>query len=386
MQFALLGDHPAGVAMAAALAATGRHELACFSGVGNSPAAGKELLARHRMDGQPVSDLEEILANPAIEAVIVASPLSVRPAHLRRAAQSERHVLCVHPPDTAPDIAYEAALVQGDTHKALFPLVGECLHPAVLAFGQLLREGSTPQAGPHLLQLERWAAIVTRTGVKPTFPDWIVLRALGGEIGEVSAFAAAEDLNPDEPLLLAGRFDTAGLFQATLIPGQPSAKLVIHSLQGAKRAELVFPEGMEGPSQLRWHSRDGGQCERSWPPWQPWTQLVELFEAAVAADGPSPQPSWQDTIRCLELDDAARRSLAHRRTHTLEFQDASEEVGFKGTMTLVGCAVLWGTLGLLILAASYPALGWAIAPVLAIFLLLQVLRWVIPGHKPESRN
>ena len=62
----------------------------------------------------------------------------------------------------------------------------------------------------------------------------------------------------------------------------------------------------------------------------------------------------------------------------LEYQEASEEVGFKGTMTLVGCGLLWGSLLLLILSRWVPWLGWAILPVFALFLALQLLRWAVP--------
>ena len=70
----------------------------------------------------------------------------------------------------------------------------------------------------------------------------------------------------------------------------------------------------------------------------------------------------------------------------MEYQDASEEVGFKGTMTLVGCGLLWSVLVVLILSAWFPRLGWAIAPLLAIFLALQLLRWFIPRPPPSEEQ
>jgi hypothetical protein len=116
--------------------------------------------------------------------------------------------------------------------------------------------------------------------------------------------------------------------------------------------------------------------------------LVEAFEAAVAAYVEMGQgkttvgrPCWQDAIRCLELDDAARRSIARRRSSTLEFQEATEEVGFKGTMTLVGCGMLWAIVGLVVLSRWAPWLGWAIIPLLAAFLIMQTLRWALPRRK-----
>jgi hypothetical protein len=53
-------------------------------------------------------------------------------------------------------------------------------------------------------------------------------------------------------------------------------------------------------------------------------------------------------------------------------------------MTLVGCALLWGGLVLLILSIWVPWLGWGILPVLAAFLALQLLRWAVPPKEPPA--
>src|SRR5262249_12559498 len=82
---------------------------------------------------------------------------------------------------------------------------------------------------------------------------------------------------------------------------------------------------------------------------------------------------------------AARRSVLRRRVSTLEYPEASEEVGFKGTMTLVGCATLWLCLLLLIVSYWFPWIGWVIVPVLVFFLGLQLLRWFVP-KSPQQRS
>ena len=145
-------------------------------------------------------------------------------------------------------------------------------------------------------------------------------------------------------------------------------------------ATVTCDGGLIGPGKLALHERPDEPSEELWPGWDPWPEMVKVFDAALAGkEKTSPlEPSWQDAIRCLELDDAARRSIARRRASLLEYPEASEEVGFKGTMTLVGCAVLWGSLFLLVLATWFPRVGWVIAPILVLFLALQLLRWVIP--------
>jgi hypothetical protein len=155
-----------------------------------------------------------------------------------------------------------------------------------------------------------------------------------------------------------GRFERGGLFQVTYLPGGPAGD-------------------------------HGG----------PWEKVVEEFEAEVAffasarraeptagaKDRPGAKLAWIDEVRALELDDAAARSLSKRRSTLMEYQEASEEVGFKGTMTLVGCGILWSAVMLLILSAWVPWLGWVILPVILLFLALQTLGW-LTGERSAARR
>lgn len=392
MRFALLGNHPDGLDMARALVESGRHQLAVYSG----PMGGAETLRNRGVNpSQTVGDLEEVLADPAIEAVIVAGPITDRAAQLRRALQSERHVLCVHPTDQTPDVAHEAAMIQVDTKQVLLPLLPAALHPLLgrlreLKLGNLL-----------WIDLERWSPDPILIDTDPArhraaVPDWDVLRAMGGEIAEVSAFAEREELSSEEPLLLAGRFDGGGLFRVAYVPDQRETRWRLSLIGVDGQAELTFPQGGAGPSGLKWRDADG-EHEENAEPWDAWAALVPVFEAAIedqtrgASKGPNDKPllapragkivTWQDEIRALELDAAARRSVEYRRAIVLEYQEANEEVGFKGTMTLAGCGVLWGIFFLLILSMWLPRLGWLIVPLLAGFLMLQLFRWIIPARK-----
>src|SRR5262249_7149400 len=105
-------------------------------------------------------------------------------------------------------------------------------------------------------------------------------------------------------------------------------------------------------------------------PAHPWSPPTDL---------PLRLPSWRDAIRCLELDEATRRSVARRRASTLDNQEATEEASFKGAMTLMGCGMLWISVVLLILSVWVPWLGWLIVPVFGLFLVLQAFRWIVPS-------
>lgn len=404
MRFALLGDHPDGVEMASALVQSGRHHiLACTTRLD------EDVLRRWGGAPRRVGDLEEVLSDPAIEAVIVASHPSVRSAQLRRALQSERHVLCAHPADQTPEIVYEAAMIRNDTGCVLLPILPEATHPAFRRLAEFVprKDGAgSPIGSFRLLTMERGVAGEVLDGIwiagqKPSLPGWDILRGIGGEIAEVSAFAEHEEPGEGEPVLVSGRFEQGGLFLLTLLPHEKQPNWRITVVGSAGRAELLFPLGWSGPATLDWRDAEGEQREEYWERWDPWPELVETFERLVAksatpqvdsplplskgGEGHSAQPlSWQDSIRALELDDAARRSIERRRSFLLEYPEATEEVGFKGTMTLVGCSMLWSVLLLLILSRWWPALGWLIVPLIVAFLGMQLLRYFIP-KRPESK-
>src|SRR5262245_25889961 len=115
MRFALVGNDREGVALARAMIDSGRHRLQYVTSVPRDRPWPEDV--------RQVNDLEEVLADPEVEAVIVASSLANRAAHLRRALQSERTVFCLHPVDTRPDAAYEAGMIRQDTRQLLLPIM-----------------------------------------------------------------------------------------------------------------------------------------------------------------------------------------------------------------------------------------------------------------------
>lgn len=424
MRFALVGEHPDGLDMARALAESGRHELVVYCG----GALGMERLRRWELSPPRVGDLEEALANSRVEAVIVAGGPADRLNQLRRALQSEHHVLCVHPLDM--DGAYEAGMLQADARRLLLPLLPETLHPGFRRLAELTRfDGgvpaspasstaisespvSAPRAGSatspafDLLDMELWTTEAVfagdeRDAEQLDLPGWNVARMLGGDIVEVFGLTLEEEIVPGELVLVSGRFLRGGMLRAAYLPQQGESRWCWTMMKRYRRYELIFPQGWPGPAQLAWTDESGAPHQEHWDTWNPWPALVEVFEAALGRFTPEaivdpgkhratsltglslPQVTWQDEVRGLELNDAVHRSVERRRASTLDFQEASEEVGFKGAMTLVGCSLIWLSLALLIFSFWLPWLGWLIPPVFGIFLLLQVFRWAVP--QPEAK-
>lgn len=357
MRFALLGDHADGLAAARALVQTGRHELLAV--LGESPPAFAANAKVH-------ADVEEILADPAVELVIVATDLPRRGDDLRRALQSERHVLCAHPCAANIDRVYEAALMQAETGKLLLPLMSEGLHPALTELKRRLQEIVDP------MSLMKWELPAGQ--LRPGFTGWTILRRLGGDIAEISGVSASSGWAPDQPLFVTGRFEDGQMFQIVTGPASALNRLTMQA--GASRVQL---DALAAWSETIVESSIG---EKTTIAFDAWPALVAEIE--VQLTGQTARLSWHDAIRCQELDDALRRSIEKRRSESLDYQEVSADSGSKGTITLIGCAMLWLMLLIFGLSIWVPWIRWAIVPLIVVFLGLILLRVLGVGTKPRQ--
>lgn len=355
MRFAIFGDHPDGLRLAQALSQSGRHQVVAQAT--GTPTAGFRYF----------NDIEEVLADPNIEAIVVASSIDQRLNHLRRVLQSERSAFCVHPVDLRPDGAYEIHMLQGDAHQVVLPIMPEWFSPAIEELKTSMTDVPTNAVlGIQICQRDG-AVLPSATGEnRSTLPGWTILRRVGGDIVEVAAFAKTEELHESEPVVGFGKFPNGRLFQVAWLSDGLRDSVGVSILGSAP----------EAPTEIR--AADATE----------WNALIERFDRAVARLKSAPRVppgsgpaldlrdglGWHDEIRAAELNDLARRSIERRRVYSLDFQEATEEVGFKGTMTLVGCALLWMLPVVALLFAWVPKLAWIVLAVLLVFLALQLLK------------
>src|SRR5262249_19517789 len=157
------------------------------------------------------------------------------------------------------------------------------LHPGVVRLAALARAPDGPLGTVRLIELQHSSPqplLLEGYGGshKPAFPGWDVLRAVGGAVAEGFAFAAKEEAPREQPLLVAGRFEPGGLFEAGFLPGQPETYWSLNATGTAGRAELAFPQGWSGPAWLTCRDAAGAQHEETWDAWDPWPALVAVFE------------------------------------------------------------------------------------------------------------
>ncbi|MCX7701955.1 MAG: hypothetical protein N2039_13845 [Gemmataceae bacterium] len=369
MRIALIGNHPDGVALAEVFQARGDCVVV---GLVDVNAAGRFPAATTH------ADIEDLLARSDVDLVIVAGPFRRRGPQLRRAMQSRMHVLCVSPAADSPDTAYEAALIQGDTKKLLLPIVPQLLDSAVAAVEDWLsrERGAADPSGRHRLFL--WEQVGRPSGDDPAAPDWFLIRRLGGDIVELTGMAPEDNPDGTEPIIFSGRFQDGSLLHGWIEPNATefSWSLTIRSgartarIEAKPGADLEFSASDSGGPPLK---RQSGDRVGTW----------RAFAEAVYTRVKEPQPwlvAWQDEIRVCEWDDALRRSIVKRKVSTVDYQEISEEVGSRGTLTLIGCGMVWLMLLLAFVAIWQPLVLWGVIPLLLVFFALLLLNWL--ARKP----
>jgi predicted dehydrogenase len=105
------------------------------------PARLRALASRHQ-DVRSIQDLDEVLCDDAVEAVIVATPPQTHHAIVKRALEAGKHVLVEKPLATRLVDAQELADVAADAELVLMPGHTFIYSPAVNAVRDLIQDGT----------------------------------------------------------------------------------------------------------------------------------------------------------------------------------------------------------------------------------------------------
>ncbi len=141
------------------------------------------------------SDLEDALARPGIDVVIVGGPIVERGEYLRRSAAEGLAIINLHPPGADSEAYYQVALSRAETGAVIVPDMPLRLHPGVAALKRAI-DGAQPGAFRGLrVEFPSFddATDLARVAV-PRAVD--LVRAL---IGEIDALTATGDPPGERP-------------------------------------------------------------------------------------------------------------------------------------------------------------------------------------------
>jgi myo-inositol 2-dehydrogenase/D-chiro-inositol 1-dehydrogenase len=370
MHVVILGDGEEELAWARWLAGQPEHRLdAAYPGFPDASMAG---IPAPR-------DLEDALARPDVEAIIVGGPLEARGEWLRRAAAEGYAIIVLHPPGPDSEAYYQVALSREETGAVIVPDLPLRLHPGVQALRRALSEG---ELGPFRgLRLEAASRPPATSLVSVAFARAVdAIRAILGEIDDLTATGDPPGEDPDLELVVQLR--AAGAFRAEVrirSEAAASTRLMLLGERGSLSLDVEAPRLML--------KRSDAEEPIELPPWDPYEAIMTVvafsLERRTASEPPS--PNLLDGTRAMELSEAANRSLRRGRTVELHYESISEESTFKSVMTSTGCLVFLASLFVLPLAMVGAAIGlkWAlyipylIPPALILFVMLQTLSLAI---------
>lgn len=360
---ALLGDDPAVLPLLRAASAGTRSRFghAALSGsMASSIVAACPAVRLH--------DRWEGLLQDGIQAVLIAGTSDGVLEGARKLAAEGKPLLVFPHASHGTTFFYELSLIRDGNRVLLVPVFP---HRALPAVSQALRDVRENKLGKIVqIQLSRDVSFPS-TASPPLLSsgdveefllhDADLLRCFGGRYDRVTALrtgtigegfssatvALAGDHLPDASWTLrAVSEDGSGTSdRATAPAGRRSSRWTLTVVGEQGRREVRDPDS-ENPA---------AAGEASWG-----VPLLETFGRAL--DGEPASPDWSDLVRAAEVVDAARRSVARRRTIELHHETASERGQFKSHMTAIGCGVLILTLllvfGLLLVGAVVKFPPW----------------------------
>ena len=383
MNILILGNDPEELAWAKWFRERGEHRLVAMFPGSHDPA----------LAGVPVArDLDDALARPGIDAVIVGGPIADRAESLRRAAAEGLAIICIHPPGLTP------RRITRSPSAALKParsLCRTCRCGCIRGWPSCVRPLSPASSGAFRgLRIEAQSGTQKLDLPRMMFTRIVdVVRALLGEIEALTATGDPPGQHPDLELIVQLR--TAGTRRAELrLCAGPDEACRISLLGASGSMTLEVDPRFEEPARLIRRVTPHPDEVHELQPWDAHEAIFSvLSESSSRRDSTDlPHPSLLDATRTMELSEATARSLRRGRTVDLHYEEVSEEATFKAVMTSTGCVVLLIALFILPIALGGPALGldwtiyiaYVIPPALVIFVAMQALRLAV--RRPETPN
>jgi 1,5-anhydro-D-fructose reductase (1,5-anhydro-D-mannitol-forming) len=270
------------------------------------------------------TDYDQMLSDPAVQAVLITTPNALHPAQALAACRAGKHVLCDKP--LATSVAEAAQVVEAfdkaglklginfqTRHHACFQETKRLLEAGVIGDVLIVQA----EAGPGRAGLGSWRADAELAGLGTVYNIGVhvydLLRyLLRAEVTEVSAmFDTGRERRLETAALTLLRFDNGVLAYVNVNQIVPhyQADIDIYGTKGRIVGDQLTRPWQDG--ELRVLTEEGEKVTR-YSNKDMYVRTVEDFARAVI-EGGQPNPSGIDGLRSAQLTDAIARSAREGR-------------------------------------------------------------------------
>jgi predicted dehydrogenase len=395
MKLAILGTDSDVLSLVDAALAAGHQVVWC----GDVRDQDRETLASALPRFRESEDWESLLDHRLADAVIVGrgdTHEGFRAEQLKRLAADIMPVLAVHPIGTSVLAYYELDMARHEVHGVLRHYSPAAGSPAVELLHDWVESGNSSIGAVHQIVFQRSLADCSRESVvRHLARDVEVLRSVAGGVRSVSAVGpqAAEASYASLQVQMTG-------------PGVATIRWAVTPAAKDNAAASLSLVGERGTAVLKFSSTEnrvtttvGDSVEEfSTPPFDVPAAAVASLATALPANGTEQSESastWQAATAAMEVVDTIELSLQKGRTIEVHQQRLTEQLAFRGTMAAFGCGLLMLMFLLLPLAGVVGDLFgvrikqlWPVMllAVLALFLLMQALPWLVKRRSPPDTS
>jgi 1,5-anhydro-D-fructose reductase (1,5-anhydro-D-mannitol-forming) len=290
-----------------------------------------EAFAGRHGAARALTSFHELLADPGVDAVYIATPNALHADEVVAAARAGKHVMCDKPlalsvADARRAVAAceQAGVRVGITFQTRF-------HDNFGRFREVVQDGSLGEIrvvqvemSPGRTLLKGWRTDPALAGLGAlnnlgVHAFDLVRWLLGAEVTEVTAMAGHEGgLDPETLALVLLRYGTGALAYVNVNQSVafPQADITVYGTKGRAVGRSCTRMNMSGSLGIL---TADGETTIETASYHAYRGAVMAFEDAVAADR-EPSPSGLDGLRSVELTSAIAESLRGGRTIAMAAQ------------------------------------------------------------------
>jgi len=393
MDFALVGQSVEASQLADVIKKSRDHQI-----VATFPFAAALEEAWTQAKLNPVQDSWESLLHDSVADAVILSPtdnLDLQANCMRKLAQVAVPMWVIHPAGESI-LGYEIEMICRDSHGVVVPHLPAVHHPAVAWLVEIMQ--AVPHQAPGLIERVNFNRPLRnrdrRAVLHQLTHDVQLIRMLVGEVEQVAAMNSAATDQSYANLSVQMRSAKNAVVTWSVSSAGDSSAATLAVVAACDTVRLSMPEDVDN-----WTIKSSSG-EFDWLP----TARINLADVALdcfvkSVNGASTSLRWSDACRDIEVAEAVPESLRRRRTIDLLYEEHSERATFMGMMAIGGCGLLLFSSMFLLIAGIVEGLQlplrehplWRIWPVyllvsLALFLLLQLLRFVFPASEPSGEG